>query len=76
MDRIFEPFFTTKDLEQGTGLGLSVVKRIIDLHQGFIHFRNSPHGGMEVILAFAATTQTAANTAPNHFIRRLMGHLF
>lgn len=52
--RIFDPFFTTKAVGTGTGLGLSVVKRIIDLHGGSIHFQNSPHGGLEVTLAFAA----------------------
>jgi signal transduction histidine kinase len=52
--RIFDPFFTTKAVGSGTGLGLSVVKRIIDLHGGCIHFQNSPLGGLEVILAFAA----------------------
>jgi len=30
--RIFEPFFTTR--ASGTGLGLTVVKRIVDVHRG------------------------------------------
>ncbi|MGB3532692.1 MAG: PAS domain S-box protein [Microcoleaceae cyanobacterium] len=36
LDLIFEAFFTTKDIDQGTGLGLSTVKRIINNHNGFI----------------------------------------
>ena len=35
MERIFEPFFTTK--ARGTGLGLALVRRILDQHQAVIH---------------------------------------
>jgi two-component system cell cycle sensor histidine kinase/response regulator CckA len=34
--RIWEPFFTTKPHEQGTGLGLSTVREIVETHAGFI----------------------------------------
>jgi signal transduction histidine kinase len=40
--RLFEPFFTTKP--NGTGLGLPLVKRIIDAHGGEIEVLSSPEG--------------------------------
>ncbi len=43
LSNLFTPFYTTK--ANGTGLGLSVCKKIIDDHQGRIEIRSMENGG-------------------------------
>ncbi len=42
-ERIFAPFYTTR--AQGTGLGLGVARRIVEMHGGTIAAGNRPGGG-------------------------------
>ena len=37
--KIFQPFFTTKPAGEGSGLGLDIIKRIVDKHNGKIAFQ-------------------------------------
>lgn len=45
IDKIFEPLFTTKDEEKGSGLGLFVVKQIVDEYHGKITVDSTPNVG-------------------------------
>jgi signal transduction histidine kinase len=59
LPKIFDPFFTTKPVGIGTGLGLSVVKKIIDLHGAAIDIRNNPLGGVLATLMLRAAPDKA-----------------
>jgi len=52
IERIFTPFFTTKDKGKGTGLGLPIVKRIVNLHKGDIKVLSKINEGTSFILSF------------------------
>ncbi|MGB4066143.1 MAG: ATP-binding protein [Azonexus sp.] len=46
LPRIFEPYVTTK--ARGTGLGLPIVKKIVEEHLGTIEISNAPEGGARI----------------------------
>ncbi len=55
-ERVFTPFFSTKS--QGTGLGLSLVSRIIREHEGILHLDSAPGKGTTVTIHLQAHSQT------------------
>jgi signal transduction histidine kinase len=58
-DKIFEAFFTTKPPGEGTGLGLDMVKKIIDQHHGRIELDSRPGQGSRFTV-FLPYRQSAA----------------
>ncbi len=51
-EKIFEPYFTTK--RSGTGLGLAMVKKIVEEHEGHIAIQSSPEEGTLVTIKLPA----------------------
>jgi two-component system sensor histidine kinase AtoS len=63
-EKIFLPFFTTKPA--GTGLGMSIVKKIVDLHGGDITIESAPGRGtrIRISLPAAVAAQPVAGGSP------------
>lgn len=51
---VFDPFFTTK--VHGTGLGLPIVKKIVDAHQGMLEILDNADQGLTFRVVLPLTT--------------------
>jgi len=49
-EKVFVPFFTTK--RQGSGIGLSLVRQIVSVHNGSVGISETPGGGATISLRF------------------------
>jgi signal transduction histidine kinase len=54
--RVFEPYFTTKD--DGTGLGLALVRVTLEAHRGSISVAETPGGGATFAIVFPPPSST------------------
>ncbi|WP_455366249.1 ATP-binding protein [Kaarinaea lacus] len=60
MDNIFEPYTSTKT--KGGGLGLAVVKRIVEEHSGVVFAENQHEGGACIVVRLPASSQDSGDT--------------
>jgi signal transduction histidine kinase len=58
-DRIFDAFVTTRT--QGIGIGLAVVKQIVDAHDGTIAVEDTPGGGTTFRVTLSAAEEEKAS---------------
>ncbi len=64
IDKIFDPFYTTKSVNQGTGLGLSVVHGIVEGHHGMIHAESQLGEGSKFIVYLPAAEDAMDQPEP------------
>jgi signal transduction histidine kinase len=66
-ESIFDPFVTTKPVGEGTGLGLDIVRRVVDWHNGEIHVDSEPgrtEFRVRLPIAGAETRPSGGSTRP------------
>ena len=61
-DRIFEPLFSTK--EAGTGLGLTISRRIVEAHRGELDIKAAIGGGTVVEVRLPTASDRTGSTGP------------
>lgn len=63
-DRIFDPFFTTRGQQGGTGLGLSVSRRLVEEHHGSLFYISRPGVGTRFSVYLPLSGESRTEVAP------------
>ena len=58
-DKIFERFWRGENSKEGAGLGLSIVRRIMNALNGSVAVSDAPEGGAQFSLIFPASAHAA-----------------
>ncbi len=58
LGKIFDPFFTTKGPDEGEGLGMYIVQKIVDKYNGHVTVESQEHKGTTVTISFPASKPT------------------
>lgn len=66
IDQIFEPLFTTRRDSGGSGLGLSIVRKIMENLKGEVTFQNNDVGGSTFSIYLPAEVLVIETESPNH----------
>ena len=62
--RVFDPFFQTKDRKPGTGIGLSIVKKIAEQHNGTVTVASEQGKGTTFKITMPVTQKTNSESVP------------
>lgn len=70
LTRVFEPFFSTKGCGGGTGLGLCIVRNIIEAHSGRIELASRLGEGTRFVISLPAAGTAPLLTVPHGIVGR------
>lgn len=63
LDHAFEPFFSLKPAGRRAGLGLAIVRRVVEAHGGVVVVRNRPEGGGSLVISLPTGVQERGRRA-------------